>query len=275
MLVSPGSGEALRGSVSQWGGDPVWLQQGPAQRTTLPLIDLLHLVGLDDRAEPGRPVGPPTVRPLMDVPGTPSVGVLAYKPEYAKERGLWFVDIALDPGTAFWPFVQFAVARYQPSALPGMHLGPVLLCDFVQLTPERMATLSRTDDRHARVMVTGAVGLPRMDRRAGAVSGSIEAQVSASRTMRARLERFDASVGTDLGWETVSQQDLPIIGSEGAVMSWGAEIALTQPLPPRTPGSSAAWRITLEEWEWLPADTGAGGTGGLQPRIVYAEHLLL
>ncbi len=275
VLVGPGSGDALRGSVSQWGGDPVWLQQGPAQRTTLPLIDMLQLLGLDDRAEPGRPVGAPVMRPLVDLPGKPSVAVLGYKPEFAKERGLWFVDVALDPGTAFWPFVQFAVARYQPSALPGMHLGPVLQCDFVQLAPERMATLSRPDDRHARVMVTGAVGLPKLERRAGVVLDSLNARLSQSRTMRARLERFDAAVGTDLAWETVSQQDLPVIGTEGPIISWGAEIALTQAVAPRTPGSSALWRVTLEEWEWLPADTGGGGTGGLQPRIVYAEHLVL
>ena len=49
----------------------------------------------------------------MDRDGQPNVWVLAYQPEFSPERQLWFVDIAFDPGTAFWPFVKLAVARYQ------------------------------------------------------------------------------------------------------------------------------------------------------------------
>jgi hypothetical protein len=67
--------------------------------------------------------------------------------------------------------------------------------------------------------------------------------------------------------------DLPILGVEGTVVSWAGEIALPIAIPPRTPGTSDEWRVTLEEWEYLPADTGAGGTGGWEPRIVYADHL--
>jgi hypothetical protein len=42
---------------------------------------------------------------------------------------------------------------------------------------------------------------------------------------------------------------------------------------PRTPGTNAEWRVTVEEWELLPADFELDGTGGWQPRIVYADHL--
>jgi hypothetical protein len=276
VLVAVGNDALVHGTVSQWGGDPVFRQQGPALRGTLPLMDLLHLVGLDDRPEAARPVGPPVMRPLVDRAGQPNVWVLGYQPEYSPERGLWFVDVAFDPGSAFWPFVQLAVARYQPSSLPGLHLGPVTMCDFVQLAPERIATLSRTDETHARVVVTGPVGHPRVPQ---AVLGgallqpSFLAAVAQTRTMRARLERFDATVGTDLAWVTVGQVDLPILGIEGTVVSWAGEIALPIAIPPKTPGTSDEWRVTLEEWEYLPADTGAGGTGGWEPRIVYADHL--
>jgi hypothetical protein len=275
LIVAIGSDAFVQGSVSQWGGDPVWLQQGPALRPILPLVDLLQLSGLDDRPEAGRPVGPPAPRPLVDLPSQPSAWVLGYKPEYSPERGLWFVDIALDPGAAFWPFVQLAVARYQPSSLAGFHVGPVTMCDFVQLPPERTATLSRTDETHARVVITGPVGHPR-----GLLSSSLFdlpflAQVAASRLMRARLERHDDEVGTNLGWVTVAHQDLPILGADGTVVSWAGEIELPVSLPPRTPGSSVEWRVTVEEWEFLPADTGGGGTGGLEPRIMYADHLPL
>jgi len=275
VLVSIGADAAVHGTVSQWGGDPVFLQQGPAVRGTLPLVDLLQLSGLDDRPAAGRPVAPASPRPLVDRDGQPNVWVLGYRPEYSPERKLWFVDVALDPGPAVWPFVQLAVARYQPSSLAGLHLGPVTMCDFVQVPPERTATLSRTDETHARVVVTGPVGHPRVSRARGEPPPAFLDAVRATRTMRARLERFDASVGTDLAWVAEAQLDLPILGAEGTVVSWAGELELPVVLPPRTPGDNPKWRVTLEEWELLPADTGGGATGGWEPRVVYADHLPL
>jgi hypothetical protein len=274
VILAAGADTPLEDTVSQWAGDPVFRQQGPAARGVLPLSDLLHLTGLDDRVEPGRPVAPPTLRPLVDRKGQPNVFVLAYQPEYSPERQLWFVDVALDPGTAFWPFVKLAVARYQPDSLPGLHLGPIAICDYAQLAPERTATLSRTDETHVRIAVTGPVGHPRDQIRSAVVlPADFLTHVARTRRMRARLERFDASVGTDLGWEVVGQWDLPILGVAGTVFSWAGELPLPQPLAPRTPGTGAEWRVTVEEWELLPADFAFGGTGGWQPRIVYADHL--
>lgn len=273
VLIAKGPDALVEGAVSQWGSDPVFRQQGPAVRGVLPLTDLLRASGFDDRPVPGRPVGPPATLPLVDRSGQPAAWVLGYQPEYSAERRLWFVDIAFDPGTAFWPFVQLAVARYQPSSLNGLHLGPVLQCDFAQLPPERTATLSRTDETHVRVVVTGAVGHPLVERKER--MGTFVELVAHTRTMRARIERFDASVGTDLGWVTVSQVELPILGIDGTVVSWAGEMDLPMAVPPRTPGTSSTWRVTLEEWEYLPADTGAGSSGGWQGRVVYADHLPL
>jgi hypothetical protein len=278
VILAAGDDTPVADAVSQWSADPVFRQQGPAARGALPLADLLALTGLDDRLEPGRPVAPPTLRPLVDRRGQPNVFVLPYQPEFYEERGLWFVDVAFDPATAFWPFVKLAVARYQPDSLPGLHLGPVAICDFAQLAPERTATLSRSDDTHVRIVVTGAVGHPREPfffLLSGPVTTDFMSRVARSRRMRARLERFDATVGTDLGWTTLGQWDLPILGAAGPVFSWAGELPLPEALPPRTPGANAEWRVTVEEWELLPGDAGAGGSGGWQPRIVYADHLPL
>lgn len=275
VVVSPSGDALVQGSVSQWGGDPVWFQQGPASRAALPLVDLLHLVGVDDRAVPGRPVGKPTTLPLVDVAGRPSAWVLGYQPEFSPKRNMWFVDVAFDPATAFWPFVRLAVARYQPSSLPGLHLGPVNICDFAQLAPERAATLTRPDDRHARVVVTGPIGLPQTPRGETAPRSFADI-VAASRVMRARLERHDASVGTDLGWVTVALQVLPILSAAGPIVSWSGQLELPQSIPARTPGNDPVWRVTVEEWERLPADPpAAGAAGGFEQRIVYADHFPL
>jgi len=276
VILAAGADAPVADTVSQWAGDPVFRQQGPAVRSVLPLSDLLHATGLDDRVEPGRPVAPAVLRPLVGREGQPNVWVLAYRPEFSPERELWFVDVAFDPGTAFWPFVKLAVARYQPDSLTLLHLGPVTVCDHAQLLPERTATLSRTDETHVRIAVTGPVGHPREDALAPPPrNADFLGQVGRSRRMRARLERFDESVGTDLGWQTVGQWDLPILGVAGPVISWAGELPLPQPIPPRTPGASVEWRVTVEEWELLPADVELGGTGGWQPRIVYADHLPL
>ncbi len=269
VVLAFGNNPLADDHVSQWGADPVFWQQGPALRSVLPLVDVAHLVGLDDRIEGGRPVGPPVPHTLRDVPGNPAVWVLGYRPEYSPERGRWFVDVALDPGAAFGPFVKLAVARLQPSSLPGLHLSPVVACDIVPLPLERTATVSRPDDRTARVIVTGPVGVP-----AGLTDGHTRGfapMLVASRTLRARLETRVPSVPSDLGWRTVASLDLPVLGFEGTIVSWSGSLELPEDLPPRRPGSSETWRIVIEEWERLPADAPAGSS----TRLVYADHLPL
>ncbi|MCB0909784.1 MAG: hypothetical protein KDB63_22015, partial [Nocardioidaceae bacterium] len=273
VLLAVGPDTATENHVSQWGGDPAYLQAGPASRSVLPLSDLTHLVGLDDRREGGRPVGPPTLQTLVDAPGTPAVWVLGYQPEFSAERGMWFVDVALDPGTAIWPFVRLGLARFQPSSLPGKHLSPVVRTDFVPLPPERTATVTRPDRRHARVVVTGPIGVPDMGPLTG--DGFVE-RLLASRTMRARLERRRTDLTTDLGWETVDAVDLPVLGFDATVVSWSGQLPLPTALPPRRPGSNQTFRVVLEEWETLPADARGGGPGtDAQSRVVYADHLPL
>jgi hypothetical protein len=271
VLLALGSDVPVSGHVSQWGADPVYLQQGPAFRGALPLVDFAHLVGLDDRHEPARPVGPLRTTRLVDVAGRPQVGVLGYQPEYDAERQMWFADVAIDPGSAFWPFIRLAVARLQVNSLPDMDLSAVIHCDFVPLPPQRTATVSRPDEQHARVVVTGPVGVP------GGLGGSTFLQmVAASRTMRARVERRVPGVDTDLGWELVSSVDLPVLGLDGTTVSWAGVLELPSALAPARPGDDGALRVTLEEWERLPADPATPrGPVTVQARIVYADHITL
>jgi hypothetical protein len=274
LVLAFGSDAVTQDHVSLWGGDPAFLQEGPARRSVLPLADFTHLVGLDDRREGGRPVGPATVRTLVDVPGNPAVWILGYEPEYSPTRRLWFADIAMDPGTAIWPFVRLALTRLQPSSRPGKHLSPVVLCDFVPLPPERTATLTRPDRRTARVVVTGPVGVPDLGR--GSASRNFLQTLLESRTMRVRLEHKIPGSASDLAWETEATADLPILGIDGTVVSWSGELDLPRAMPPKRPGSSQAWRVVIEEWEHLPSDPVPGSNGpARQSRIVYADHLPL
>lgn len=274
VVLAFGSDAPVAGHVSQWGADPVYLQQGPARRGALPLVDVAHLIGLDDRSEPGRPVGPMRLTKLVDVAGQPTVAVLGYRPEYDRERRLWFVDVAFDPGTAFWPFVRLAVARLQPSSLPGRDLSAIIHCDFVALPPQRSATVSRPDEHHVRVVVTGPIGIPSMG--GGARGLDFAAALAASRTMRVRLERRVPEISTDLGWETIATDDLPILGLDGTIVSWTGELALPVPVAPARPGAPSDLRVTIEEWERVPADPASPeGPLGVEARIVYVDHVEL
>lgn len=260
----------VRDAVSQWAADPIWRQAGPSRATDLPLVDLFHLLGADGTAAPGRPVGPAARLPLADLAGAPMVRVLGYQPEYAPDRKLWFVDIALDPGTAFWPFVRLALVRYQPTSIAGHHLSPVVLCDLAQLTPERLATLTRPDADTVRIVVTGAVG-----ERSGGLAPHPEGRVPHDRVVFARLEERDPRLASDLAWVTRAVTVLQVRGRSGQVVSWHGTLPLSEPLPPRRPGDDDTWRVAVEEWEVLDADGAIRHEVTREGRLVYADHLPL
>ncbi len=93
--------------------------------------------------------------------------------------------------------------------------------------------------------------------------------------MIARLEQHDGVVATDLGWSTVLVRVLPVRGREGQTVSWGDVIDLPQAIAPVRPGESSDWRVTIEEWEVLPADAETRDETGLESRLIYADHLAL
>ena len=286
VVVAPGGNESLIGNhASQWGSDPVWLQAGPKFRAIfLELSDLLHVTGFDDRPVAARPVGPPALLPLAEANGNP-VQVLGYKPEFQPDRNKWFVDVAIDPGTAVWPFVRLAVTRYQPDSLPGCHLSPVVHCVFTQLTLERTATLSRPDINHARLVVSGPVGFRTpadvLARRAAADPAALAEFIRDNRRMIARLERRDAAIPTDLGWHTEVVTELAVVGFDptDGEFAWMGILNLPEPIDPARPGAVADWRVTVEEWEALEADPvpfqvdSQGAPLTKEWRIVYADHL--
>ena len=60
----------------------------------------------------------------------------------------WVADLALpglgDPEKGSWPFVELALARYQPDSLPGLELSPVVKAEFVQVMPELRLSVQET-----------------------------------------------------------------------------------------------------------------------------------
>ena len=48
-----------------------------------------------------------------------AVAVSGHQVAYDADRQLWYCDITLDPGEAYYPFVRLALARYQPNFVAG------------------------------------------------------------------------------------------------------------------------------------------------------------
>jgi len=271
--------------VSKWGGDPAWFS-APVDRRPLGVVqldNLLRTTGLDDRPEPGRPVRPPQQLPLASLPEQPVVTVVGYRPQYNLERRLWYVDVAIDPGPTFWPFVRLAVCRFQPESIAGCHLSPPMRCHYVQLTPERITSVSRTDDKHVRVVVSGPIGVRTFPER-GHVSGDAFAEaVGANRQVVAKLQRRDPALATDLGWRTVAAVELVVRGRgrNPYEAAWVGELDAGTVIPLKRPGNNPNWRVAVEEWEMLPGDPPSSveappGTFARpiwERRLIYADEV--
>jgi hypothetical protein len=108
--------------------------------------------------------GPPRKLMLQDVqgvqehPGHLGRPVVVLPHEVWFRDGRWFADIAL-PGLAeeeYCPFVQLAVARYQPNSIEGHELSQVVQTEMVQLLPERTLTVNSSHSGFVEVRLEGA-----------------------------------------------------------------------------------------------------------------------
>jgi hypothetical protein len=181
--------------VTKWGNDPVWASRISDQPPTV-------------SAFPRRvSSGPPT---LDELPPTAGVMVAGHEVMFddtttvESRRRLWYCDIELDPGRSYFPFIRFALARYQPMSIPNMHLSRVVQTDFIQVVPDRTAALTLTP-AGAKLTVSGYAGrnvlealtpLPDIFYEVGGVDPD-----EPNTTMKAVLEAADAGIPGDLGWQ--------------------------------------------------------------------------
>ena len=61
----------------------------------------------------------------------------AHEVRFDADRGLWFTDVVIGADLGERPFVQLALARYQPIAVAGLALSPEVQPDPVRLGPRR------------------------------------------------------------------------------------------------------------------------------------------
>jgi hypothetical protein len=237
VLPSPGfagdpnsqpEGMPYKHAVTQWGSDPIWGSPPIAGVAPKPRDFPLARFGPDasgswlprdaPKTEADQAPGPFGTLPLP-LPGRPPSERFELAPHdvfFDEERELWYADIEIDMGRAYWPFVRLALARFQPTSVEGAHLSDVVLADVMQLTAHRWLTLRPEHAGRVRnVTVYGfgyddSAGAKEARRgphseHAGTVPIRVEpAPVAATSVVEVFLEQLDASLGPDFGWHRIA-----------------------------------------------------------------------
>lgn len=284
-------GHPLNNYVTQWGADPVWdsdVVSGIAPRgaefslaRTSPASEGAWLPPGAPQSEADQLPGAFKVTGLP-LPGLPvtdvTITVAPHDVSWSDERQLWFCDIGLDPGTAYYPFIRLALARYQPISIDGAHLSNVILADFVALTPTRWLAVATTGDPRSReVTVSGHTYR--------ASSGSHEAAgkpgsaaVAKTSIVEVWVEQLDPRLGEDFGWQRVESATAtpgPVLapGADPSEVLWSGQVTV-----PEGTTSTGPCRLVVAEYEeymvdddtpYEPPSTRKGR------RLVFVEHYRL
>jgi hypothetical protein len=130
------------------------------------------------------------------------------------ERQLWYCDIEVRFGAAYFPFIRLALARYQPVALSAAHLSNVVLADFMPLVPDRWLNVTQAGDPRTRQVTvfgntfadssshTEAAHAPAESLRLadGTILDLHAPNVASTSVVEVWVERLDPAMGQDFGW---------------------------------------------------------------------------
>jgi hypothetical protein len=177
-----------------------------------------------------------------------------------------FVDVAISPvgARSYCPFVQLAVARYQPASLPNIELSQLVKTEMVQMLPERRLTVRRAEDD----LFVKLEGLDML--------GPVDDQ----NRWIARLERFEGPPGT----LAESVQLTALNATTDGIPAWvqmtnqirfgrlGQEVQLQI-----VKGNVGPFRVRVQEFESLPGHSHMAFEFGddLTARTVYSDVVVL
>jgi len=255
--------DPLKHLVTQWGMDPIW------QTNPLPQ-DLPRLENFKNAVKTGTGL---TLEEVADKPepspGVYRVGVAGYKPEYDKDRGLWYCDIEIDFGASYFPFIRMALVRYQPISVENAHLSHVVWADFAQLTPDRTAAVVY-DPRNPKRIDLAVAGLTYQASKAA----------SGPSIMEVTVEAKPVGADGDLGWVPVPEATISLGAQPGPTATlWRGQIRLDRYKVPKL----QELRLVIREYETFLADAYSPQPVGIatvalpttQParRLVYTDVL--
>jgi hypothetical protein len=262
--------------VSLWARDPIVASPAIAKSYEVPVLSAWQQRAVQLQLVPESLPGRPERHAVVQPPATGKnqdemINAYAYRPEFHKGRGMWFVDVVLESQGAAWPFLRLAVARYQPNSIPGMEFSEIVATNFVQIPPERIGTLSRPDIGTARVTVTGASAVTNAP--GVTVLANPGDLLPKTHQVFATLQTRNMVSGSDIDWNSGSPVPCTLAGVEGFTATWTAELDLAPPEQLATPPVANDQRVLVEEYELLSADPRPGESGVTETRrLVYADH---
>ena len=246
--------EALEHYVSHWGYDPIWDSLGG-------LKSVMKVSDFQRTAHKGE------FLPIAELDGA-YVDVAGYKPEFDEHRKLWYADIVVDPGTAYFPFVKLALARYQPNSVDGAHLSPIVTSEFMQVVPDRVAAATVDGTGKIVVQVSGPSAMKKQ------MINDVTSIKTPSRVVTAVLER---SFGPDLAWVPMEDESAAVLDQaelKDSKILWRREI-------PEPEGFSAGrgkgvFRVVIKEEEMFDnPGHEANGSFNAGRRPIYADVIEL
>jgi hypothetical protein len=235
--------ETFKAFFTQWGLDPIW------DSGSLPAVP--SIADFTATTYSGTSLTLEETSLQVDVAG--------HAVAFDETRGLWYCDVVIDAWDTYEPFVRLAVARYQPSSIPGVELSHVVLTDYAQLTPTRSAsvTIDPASPAQARLVVGGP-----------APGGPTQSVVTV--TVEERAE----NIGTDLGWlpapaaRASVTEDSPAPGSPTSVLWSGTIKFATMPQP-------GTFRVVVREFEVFEIDLPATPASAAPlARAAYGQRLI-
>lgn len=254
MMVAAAATGRLEKYTTRWGADPLWSADAPQSAPTPEAFPRATV------KESG-----------LSLPGLPGakVAVAGHEVHYDRDRQLWYCDIEMDPGTAYFPFVQLALARFQPNSLKtggrDCKLSGVVLADFAQLLPDRTATavFDQADKRKVTVSVAGAAyRASKAGRRPPLIEVTVQSKRPGVEGELAWLPVEDGTVELEYRWLS------------DANVLWTGTIALPQDR------DAAEFRALIREYELYQSDRPSPTPAiavipQIERRLVYADVLKL
>jgi hypothetical protein len=258
--------EKIKPFVTQWGLDPLFYS-GPIR--ALPTLQAFKLSKREHQA---------SGLLLAEVPDAAlKIDVAGHEVNYDAERQLWYCDMQIDAGNTYYPFVRLALVRYQPNSLSwavtgpdtvvdhtrdNVHLSPVILADFIQLTPDRFASITR-DDANPLLRHISVSGL----------SYRVLGGKQGTAVMEAGLEKqrsgIDVETAGELAWESVAGSTITLAPDHDDKTSggtvWRGDI--------KVPNGTDTFRLVIKEFEQYPIPSTIAVI--TQRRMVYADTIVL
>lgn len=237
--------DQLKPYVTQWGKDIIW------ESNSFPALPRLENFKKSKKTDVGLS--------LLGIDNE-TVNVAGHSVEYNKERNLWFCDIEIDSGNSYFPFVSLALASYQPNSVPDAHLSQVVLADFVQVAPDRLATVMKNPSDRKIVNVSLC----------GTGPGCNHPSNHLPQTMKNEVE-------VSVEKRTLNNQWIPVFGSTSLLhqteldtprKTWMGQVIL-----PDFPNDVNEYRIIIKEFECFLIDGDSPNTTDMTRRLVYASTL--